>query len=72
VLRRRLGDPALDPAGVDDLREIIVSTSALQHVEALIDALTDQAFRALDAADVTDTGREVLRGLAVAATARAT
>ncbi len=70
VLRRRLGDPALDAAGVDELREIIVSTGALRHVEALIDALTDQAFRALDAAEVTEEAREVLRGLAIAATAR--
>jgi len=70
VLRRRLGDPALDAAGVDELREIIVSTGALRHVEALIDALTHQAFRALDAAAVTEVAREVLRGLAVAATAR--
>jgi geranylgeranyl diphosphate synthase type I len=70
VLRRRLGDPALDPAGVDELREIIVSTGALRHVEALITTLTDESFRAIDAAPVADDAREVLRGLAVAATSR--
>ena len=35
VLRRQLGDPALDAAGVEALREIIVDTGALAHVEAL-------------------------------------
>ncbi len=70
VLRRRLGDPALDAAGVDELREIIVGTGALRHVEALIEALTDQCFQALDAAPVVDDAREALRGLAVAATSR--
>jgi geranylgeranyl diphosphate synthase, type I len=70
VLRRRLGDPALDAEGIDELREIIVGTGALRHVEALIEALTDQCFRALDAAPVADDAREVLRGLAVAATSR--
>jgi geranylgeranyl diphosphate synthase type I len=70
VLRRRLGDPALDAAGVDELREIIVSTGALTHVEALIDALTVQAFRALESPEIAEPAREVLRGLAVAATAR--
>jgi geranylgeranyl diphosphate synthase type I len=70
VLRRRLGDPALDASGIDELREIIVSTGALQHVEALIDALTDQSFRALDASTVHESARDVLRGLAIAATAR--
>jgi geranylgeranyl diphosphate synthase, type I len=70
VLRRRLGDPALDPQGVDALREIIVDTGALDHVERLIDALTLEADNALDASDIVDPARSVLRDLAVAATAR--
>jgi geranylgeranyl diphosphate synthase type I len=70
VLRRRLGDPALDATGVAELREIIVDTGALQHVEALIEALTAQAFLALEAAEVTEPAREILGGLAIAATAR--
>ena len=65
-----IGDPALDAEGIDELREIIVGTGALQHVETLIDTLTDQCFRALDSAPVDDEAREVLRGLAVAATSR--
>jgi geranylgeranyl diphosphate synthase type I len=70
VLRRRLGDPALDPRGVSELREIIVDTGALGHVEAVIEALTAQAFAALVSARIDDVARDVLRGLAVAATSR--
>ena len=70
VLRRRLGDPALDVDGVEQLREIIIDTGALQHVEALIDALTAQAFRALESPHIQEPAREVLHGLAIAATAR--
>ncbi|MGD9957177.1 MAG: polyprenyl synthetase family protein [Candidatus Nanopelagicales bacterium] len=70
LLRRHLGDPALDATGVAALREIITETGALGHVERLIAALTDQCYRALDAADIDDSAREVLRGLAHAATSR--
>jgi geranylgeranyl diphosphate synthase type I len=70
VLRRRLGDPALDADGVSALREIIVDTGALAHVEALIEALTDQAFRALESPLIQEPARDVLRGLAIAATSR--
>ena len=70
VLRGRLGDPALDPDGVAELRAIIVETGALRHVEALIEALTAQAFAALESPHIDDDAREVLRGLAVAATSR--
>ncbi len=51
------------------LREVITETGALAHVEALIDALTDQAFRALEP-PTSSAGPDVLRGLAVAATSR--
>jgi geranylgeranyl diphosphate synthase type I len=70
VLRRRLGDPALDVDGVAELREIIVSTGALQHVEALIDTLTATAFAVLESPLIAQPAVEVLHGLAVAATAR--
>ena len=70
VLRRRLGDPALDSDGVDELRGIIVDTGALRHVEALIEALTGQALRALASPYVDEPARDVLHGLAVAATSR--
>jgi geranylgeranyl diphosphate synthase type I len=70
VLRRRLGDPALDADGVAELRGIIVDTGALQHVEALIEALTAQALRALETPQVDEPARDVLHRLAIAATAR--
>jgi geranylgeranyl diphosphate synthase type I len=70
LLRRHLGDPALDADGVALLREVITETGALGHVERLIDALTDQCFGALERADIDDDARDVLRGLAHAATSR--
>jgi geranylgeranyl diphosphate synthase, type I len=70
VLRRRLGDPALDADGVAELREIIVGTGALRDVEVLIETLTEQAFTALAASGVDEPARGVLHGLAVASTSR--
>ncbi len=71
LLRRHLGDPALDAEGVALLREVITETGALSHVERLIEALTAQCFDALETADIDDGARDVLRGLAHAATSRA-
>jgi geranylgeranyl diphosphate synthase type I len=71
LLRRHLGDPALDAAGVDALREVITDTGALAHVEALISALTEQSLRAVDSVAVAAPARGVLHDLAVAATSRA-
>ena len=70
LLRRHLGDPALDADGVDALREVITDTGALAHVEALITALTDQSLRAIDSVEVAEPAHEILRDLAVAATSR--
>ncbi|MEX1210560.1 MAG: polyprenyl synthetase family protein [Candidatus Nanopelagicales bacterium] len=69
-LRRRLGDPGLDADGVALLRCVISDTGALTHAEALIESLTDDALTALDAVDLHDPAREVLAGLAYAATRR--
>jgi geranylgeranyl diphosphate synthase type I len=71
LVRRHLGDPALDPAGVEALREVLVATGAVDRVEQLITSRTDEALTALDAAPMSADAREVLRELAVAATARA-
>lgn len=68
TLQRRLGDPALDADGIEELRSIITSTGALDHVEELITSLTAQALEPLDV--VAEPARTVLRDLAVAATAR--
>jgi len=70
LLRRHLGDPALDAEGVARLREVITDTGALGHVERLIAALTDQCFQALAAAPIDEAARDVLGGLAHAATSR--
>ena len=70
VVRRHLGDPHLGGSGVTALREVLHETGALARTEQLIAELTERAFAALDAAPVQDEAREVLRDLAVAATAR--
>jgi geranylgeranyl diphosphate synthase, type I len=72
LVRRLLGDPHLDPAGVQALREVIIDTGALTGVEALVDELVEAAQAALATAPVREPAREVLAGLVVAATARAT
>ena len=69
VLQRHLGDPALGAEGVAQLREVITETGALDHVEALIHELTDQATSALST-EVAEPARNVLVDLAMAATAR--
>jgi geranylgeranyl diphosphate synthase type I len=70
VIRRHLGDPGLDQNGVAALREIIDATGALSHTEGLIDQLLEQSLAALDTAALEPKAREVLVGLAYAATRR--
>ena len=70
AIRRHLGDPGLDTAGVEELRAIIRDTGALDHTEELIDRLLAQSLAALDTAPLEPQAREVLTGLAHAATRR--
>jgi geranylgeranyl diphosphate synthase type I len=70
VVRRLLGDPGLDDAGVAALREVIAETGALDEVEHLIAERTEQARRALDGAPIEPAARDVLAVLATAATKR--
>ena len=70
VLESRLGDPALDPAGVATLREVITSTGALDRTEARIAELTGVALAALARVDLDPEAGEVLTELAAAATSR--
>nr|WP_194719751.1 polyprenyl synthetase family protein [Cellulosimicrobium arenosum] len=70
LLRTHLGDPHLDAVTVERIREVIVTTGALDEVEALIDDLTRQAEDALDAAALGQPGAGVLRELADAAVRR--
>ncbi len=72
-LRQHLGDPHLDEAGIDELRDIIGSCGALGQIERLIADGTETALRALDRAGagaVGEPARDVLADLAIAATSR--
>jgi geranylgeranyl diphosphate synthase, type I len=70
VLKSHLGDSALDAAGVDEVREVLVDTGALAGVERMIGELLDRSLAALDDADLAEPGRTVLVALADAATNR--
>jgi geranylgeranyl diphosphate synthase type I len=70
TVRLLLGDPELDAAGVDRLRQVISETGALAQVESMIERLTAECLAALAAAPVTEPARAVLTDLAAAATAR--
>jgi geranylgeranyl diphosphate synthase, type I len=70
LVRRHLGDPALDRAGVDELRELLTDTGAVAQVEQLIETRTAQALAALDGAAIGTEAAQVLRELADAATTR--
>jgi len=69
-MRALLGDPGLDASGVAILRSIIEDTGALASTEQMIDDLLDQALESLTGAGLADDAREVLTGLAYAATRR--
>ena len=70
LVRRHLGDPQLDSAGVDDLRRVITETGALEHAEELIQHGVAQALEALDAGNLPDEAHAALADLAIAATTR--
>ncbi|HZB51938.1 MAG TPA: polyprenyl synthetase family protein [Mycobacteriales bacterium] len=70
VVDRHLGDPALDLAGVEALREVLVDTGALDAVERMIATGAERALDALAAVEVAAPADGVLRELAAAATAR--
>jgi geranylgeranyl diphosphate synthase type I len=70
AVHRLLGDPRLDPAGIETLRAVIVDTGALDTVEELIRQRTTESLAALETSHIADPARTVLHDLAVAATAR--
>jgi geranylgeranyl diphosphate synthase type I len=65
-----LGDADLDAEGIARLRKVIVDSGALDRTERRIAELTAEALGALDGAQLTAEAREVLTGLAQAATQR--
>jgi geranylgeranyl diphosphate synthase type I len=68
VIRKHLGDPRLDEAGVDALREVIAETGAQAEVESLIEQLADQAIASLQ--HIPEPARSVLSEMIHAATTR--
>jgi geranylgeranyl diphosphate synthase, type I len=70
LLRSHLGDPALDPSGVQALREVIADTGALEYAETLITQLLDTSLAEVKAAPISDDAKDALGALAVAATRR--
>jgi geranylgeranyl diphosphate synthase type I len=70
LLDRSLGAD-LTEEQVAELRGVIDDSGAHAQVEEVIEQLATRAVRALDEADIDDSAREVLRGLAAAATQRA-
>jgi geranylgeranyl diphosphate synthase type I len=72
TLRRLLGDPDLDGAGVTRLRAIISDTGALHRTESRITELTATALGALDQVRLLPEAAQALRALATAAAQRVT
>jgi geranylgeranyl diphosphate synthase type I len=70
TVNRLLGDRALDGAGVETLRQIIVDTGALRAVESQVTSLVAESRRALQEARCTAEARAALDALITAATSR--
>ena len=70
TLAKGLGDAGLDAAGVSRIREIIVATGALARTEQRIEELHAIAVAALANVSIDDEARDVLIGLAAAASRR--
>ncbi|MCW1249538.1 polyprenyl synthetase family protein [Acaricomes phytoseiuli] len=69
-LQESLGDPELNAAQIDQLREIITSTGAVAATERLIAECADQALSALSSLDIDEISRQALSGIARAAVQR--
>jgi geranylgeranyl diphosphate synthase type I len=70
LLRRLLGNPALDAPAIDTCRSVIADSGALAEVEQLIARRGDEACRAISSPAVDSTARTALLALAAAATDR--
>jgi geranylgeranyl diphosphate synthase, type I len=70
MLQAALGDPDLDEAGADRVREVVVATGALASVEARLTADHARALEAID--EVPEPARSALVDLAQLAIRRAT
>jgi geranylgeranyl diphosphate synthase, type I len=72
VLHRHLGNPSLDRAGMDELRQLFVDTGALAEVELRISTSIALACATLRDATMQPSAREALDELALAAAHRQT
>lgn len=70
TLDQLVGDPALDDAGLDEVRHILESTGALAEVEQRIAANRDRALAVLDSGVIAESAVDALRHIALAATER--
>jgi geranylgeranyl diphosphate synthase type I len=69
-LKELFGNPALDPDGAAELRQIIIDTGALDRIEQMIKVRTDAALGALADAPVSAEALPVLTALAAEAVDR--
>ena len=70
LLRQHLGDPAITPAMVDQLREVITATGARAEVEQMIEQRFQTCEQVIAAMDLDDLTRAALDRLTVLATRR--
>jgi geranylgeranyl diphosphate synthase type I len=70
AIRTHLGDPGLDFSGVEELREIITDTGALDQAEELIANLLQTSLLAIETDAINPAARVVFTDLAHAATTR--
>jgi geranylgeranyl diphosphate synthase, type I len=70
LLLQRLGDAALDDAGISELQQVIVESGARDAVESMINDYYDRALKALHDTEITEEGRAGLTALADAAVRR--
>ena len=70
ILRTHLGDPHLEAAGIEALREVIRDTDALAETEQRIEARLSDAIQAIADAPIDAEARSVLIALAHAAATR--
>jgi geranylgeranyl diphosphate synthase, type I len=70
TLESHLGDPDLDGAGVEELREVVTGSGAASTVEGMIATRVESALAALQAGDFDPTAQTALISLAGAATRR--
>jgi geranylgeranyl diphosphate synthase type I len=69
-LARQLGNPDLDDAGVQTIRDLVATTGAAAEVETLIEQRVAVAVAALGSVDIVPVARDALTELATAATRR--